>query len=58
MPHYRDRVRQKQELYEQHGLRALFVHYSGKGSLEDILSAELARAGVDYFVKLIDPGAD
>lgn len=58
MPHYRDRVRQKQELYEQHGMRAVFVHYAGKGSLEDLLRTELAKAGVSLFVELADLSAD
>lgn len=58
MPHYRDRVKQKQELYEQHGMRAIFVHYSGKGSLEELLQAELAKVGVTLFVKPPDLGAD
>lgn len=46
MPHYRDRVRKKRQLYEKHGLRTVFVEYAGRGSLKDLLRAALQEAGV------------
>jgi len=37
MPHYRDRVKLKEKAYAKGGLRAVFVYYNGKGSLESLL---------------------
>jgi len=48
MPHYRDHIKQKRQLYDKHGLRALFVEYSGRGSLVTLLRAALEEAGVSF----------
>lgn len=41
MPHYRDRMEFKRRLYEKHNLRAVFISYSGRGSLEKLLETAL-----------------
>ncbi|UCD94892.1 MAG: hypothetical protein JSU69_02235 [Candidatus Zixiibacteriota bacterium] len=41
MPFYRDRTSHKRQLYEKNNLNVIFIHYSGKGSLEKILEREL-----------------
>ncbi|MFZ5980389.1 MAG: hypothetical protein ACOYVF_07125 [Candidatus Zixiibacteriota bacterium] len=41
MPHYRERVAFKKQLYQKNGLRVLFIEYSGRGSLEKTLAQEL-----------------
>jgi len=41
MPHYRDRVKLKEKAYEKGGLKALFIYYSGRGSLEELLADAL-----------------
>jgi DNA helicase-4 len=51
MPFYVDRIKQKRELYRKHGLRAVFVNYNGRGSLERILKRELEVAGVSVVGK-------
>ena len=43
MPHYRTRIAQKKEIYDRNGLRALFVHYDGRGPLADCLKRELEQ---------------
>jgi len=42
MPHYRDRTAFKKQLYKKHNLRAIFITYNGRGSLEKIIEKELA----------------
>ena len=43
MPHYRDRIAQKKQVYDKYRIRVLFLHYAGKGSLEKLLHKELSR---------------
>jgi DNA helicase-4 len=43
MPYYRDRTGHKQRLYNELGLRSAFIHYNGKGSLEELVSEELKK---------------
>lgn len=45
-PFYSERQRQKQQVYEKYGMKAIFIKYSGRGSLEKILEEELAKAGI------------
>ena len=45
MPFYNDRVEFKRELYRRHNLRAVFVRFNGRGSLEKILEKELSEMG-------------
>lgn len=47
MPHYRSRMRHKEESYGHSGLKVLFVEHDGKGSLEDKLEAALAAKTED-----------
>ena len=46
MPHYRERIRFKENLYNENNLKAIFITYSGKGSLENILINQLQTAGI------------
>ena len=46
MPFYADRVVQKKQIYEKHGLKAVFVSYGGKGSLEQLIQSELQKFGI------------
>lgn len=48
MPYYRDRVAYKQKIYEQLGLRSVFIYYRGTGSLEEKIGAELVKSGVKF----------
>ncbi|PKK83182.1 MAG: hypothetical protein CVT49_09725 [candidate division Zixibacteria bacterium HGW-Zixibacteria-1] len=48
MPFYVDRVGFKRQLYEKHNLRAIFIHYNGKGSLEEELKKSLAAYGFQF----------
>jgi len=41
MPYYRSRIARKQRLFKGLGLKAVFIHYDGKGSLEEMIRAEL-----------------
>ena len=43
MPYYRSRMRHKQRLYDELGLRSAFIHYDGKGSLEELIRCELKK---------------
>jgi hypothetical protein len=43
MPFYNDRTAFKRRLYQKHNLRALFIHYNGKGSLDELIQKELNR---------------
>ncbi|MBN1211370.1 MAG: hypothetical protein JXA92_02225 [candidate division Zixibacteria bacterium] len=47
MPHYRDRIAFKKQLYKKHDLRVIFITYNGRGSLEKLIEKELA----DYLKK-------
>ncbi|KAA3634787.1 MAG: hypothetical protein DWP97_06320 [Calditrichaeota bacterium] len=46
MPNYRDRVKFKKELYEKNNLKALFIEFDGKGSLENLLETELEKLNI------------
>ena len=46
MPYYNDRVAHKMRIYHKYGLQAVFIFYSGTGSLEDLVAGELENAGV------------
>jgi len=46
MPHYRDRINEKKRLYQNHGLKAVFIDYDGKGSLKKLLTYKLAENDV------------
>jgi len=48
MPFYRDRIEKKRQLYAHHNLNALFIVYSGKGSLPELLYRELRAVGVNF----------
>lgn len=48
MPHYRDRQSYKEELYRKNNVKALFIYYNGKGSLESLLKDELGKAGAAF----------
>lgn len=41
MPHYRDRLTFKKLLYRKHQLKVIFIHYNGRGSLEQKIRKEL-----------------
>jgi len=41
MPFYSDRIEFKRRLYNRHKLKAVFINYSGRGSLEKLLESEL-----------------
>jgi hypothetical protein len=43
MPYYRSRTARKRRLYRELGLRSAFIHYDGKGSLEELIHKELER---------------
>lgn len=43
MPYYTDRVEQKKQLYRHHGLKAVFIIHSGRGSIKDKLRRALER---------------
>jgi len=46
MPFYSDRVAFKEEMYKKNKLKAVFVHYNGKGSLEKLIKIELEKFGI------------
>ena len=48
MPFYSERAAQKERIYEQNRLRAVFIHYRGQGSLERLIKDELGKFGVDF----------
>lgn len=48
MPFYNDRIAQKQKIYEKCRLKAVFILYRGRGSLEKIIKAELAKFDVEF----------
>jgi len=47
MPYYNDRSHSKEMVYKMHGLNAIFIHYTGRGSLRQILREELANVGIE-----------
>ncbi|PJA29786.1 MAG: hypothetical protein CO189_01490 [candidate division Zixibacteria bacterium CG_4_9_14_3_um_filter_46_8] len=49
MPYYRDRTEQKRKIYERNSLNAIFIHYNGTGSIENIIKSELQKYGVIGF---------
>ncbi len=50
MPFYSDRIAQKEKIYEKNRLKAIFIHYRGKGSLEKLIKVELEKFGIPMFV--------
>jgi hypothetical protein len=46
MPFYNDRIKFKKDLYKKHNVRALFIRFNGRGSLDKLLGRELKTAGV------------
>ncbi len=46
MPFYNERIKHKIQIYKKHGLRAVFVHYNGRGSLETKIKEGLKNQGV------------
>ncbi len=47
MPYYNEHIEKKKRLYEKHNLKAVFISYSGKGSLEKIIAAAVEPFLVD-----------
>lgn len=41
MPYYRDRTDKKEQIYARAGLRAVFIHYTGRGNLGELLEEAL-----------------
>lgn len=48
MPFYSDRIAQKQKIYERNRLKAVFLHYNGRGSLEELIRIELQKFGIQF----------
>jgi DNA helicase-4 len=48
MPFYRDRQLEKQNMYDKHKMKSVFIHYNGKGSLEKMLLEKLSDLGVRF----------
>jgi len=48
-PFYRDRVRQKKQIYQKHELATVFIAYNGRGSLETLIKEALEPHGVRFF---------
>ncbi len=46
MPHYNDRSAKKETIYQMHNLNAVFIYYTGSGSLRDMLKEKLTEAGI------------
>ncbi len=46
MPFYSDRVEHKRQIYQKHNLQALFIHFNGRGSLENAVKRELEKNGI------------
>lgn len=46
MPFYSDRIAKKEKIYEKNRLKAVFIHYNGKGSLEALIKVELEKFGI------------
>jgi len=46
MPFYSDRIAFKEEMYKKNRLKAVFIHYNGKGSLEELIKIELEKFGI------------
>ena len=42
LPYYSDRIEKKRKLYQKNGLTALFINFSGKGSLTLLLEKHLS----------------
>lgn len=49
MPFYRDRIAQKQKIYEKSRLKAVFIHYRGRGSLEEMIKQELIKFDIPMY---------
>ena len=47
MPFYVDRTSFKKQLYEKHNLKAIFIYFNGKGSLEEELRKSLTAYGLE-----------
>ncbi|MFH2049524.1 MAG: hypothetical protein ABIJ12_08760 [bacterium] len=48
MPYYTDRVSFKKKAYEKHNMKAVFIFYDGKGSLEELLQNELTKYNIPF----------
>jgi len=48
MPYYTDRVSFKKKAYKEHNMKAVFIFYNGKGSLEKLLQEELAKHNISF----------
>jgi DNA helicase IV len=48
MPYYTDRVSFKKKIYEEHKMKAVFIFYNGKGSLEKLLQEELSKYKIPF----------
>jgi hypothetical protein len=48
MPFYNNRTAFKKRLYQKHNLRAIFIRYNGKGSLDELIQKELDHHLRDY----------
>ena len=48
MPYYTDRAAFKKKVYKKHKMKALFIFYSGKGSLENIIQEELSKYNIPF----------
>ena len=47
MPYYVDRTEFKKQLYRKHNLRAIFIRYNGKGSLDELLRQSFDEFGLE-----------
>ncbi|MFH2035827.1 MAG: hypothetical protein ABIJ45_05435 [Candidatus Zixiibacteriota bacterium] len=45
-PHYIDRQKEKKQVYDESGMKSIFIFYNGKSSLTEILCDELKKAGI------------
>lgn len=46
MPHYRDRIQQKKQIYGKYNLRTIFININKHKSIEIILKHELEKHGI------------
>jgi DNA helicase-4 len=46
MPFYSDRIEHKRRIYNKHNLQAIFIHFNGRGSLENTVKRELEKCGI------------
>jgi len=48
MPFYSDRIERKQMIYKKNRLKAVFISYNGRGSLEKLIESELEKFGIEF----------